>query len=127
MDSIKTIAPILITKTKSFWLGAVPAAFSLLEFIFFYFQGDQAGPVAGALALILGPLFGWTADDITRWVQGVAPIYTFVVMWQRSGIGGGIPRPYTISPEKEQRIVKVIEDGKSAFEAGLQVGRAVKK
>lgn len=126
MESIKTIVPIFIGKTKSFWLGGVPAALSLLEFAIYQMQGDQAGPVAAALALILGPLFGWTADDITRWVQGIAPLYTFIVMWQRSGTAG-IPRPYTLNPAKEGQIIEVVEDGKSAFEAGKKIGEAIKR
>lgn len=114
MDSIKTIAPILIARTRSFWLGIVPATLTLIDVIARTVSDGSAEPIAGALAAILGPIFGATAEGIHGFMLAVAPLCALVVAHQRSGLA----RPYTTSPSKERDLVRAIEDGKSAFEAG---------
>ncbi|MGW7506104.1 hypothetical protein ACWGIR_32350, partial [Streptomyces albidoflavus] len=39
----------------------------------------------------------------------------------------GMTRPYTIDPAKERQIIEVVQDGKSAFEAGKAFGAAIKQ
>ena len=48
MNSIKTIAPILITKTRSFWLGILPASLTLVDVIAGSVSNGSSEPIAGA-------------------------------------------------------------------------------
>lgn len=114
MDGIKTIAPILITKTRSFWFGIVPAGLTLVDVIARAASDGTAEPIAGAIAAFLGPLFGITAESIHSFMLAVAPLCALIIAQQRAGLA----RPYTTSPSKERDLVRTIEDGKSAFEAG---------
>ncbi|WP_411839389.1 hypothetical protein [Paracoccus sp. ME4] len=118
MDSIKTIAPIFIGRTRSFWLGIVPAILTLIDVIAGSVSDGTAEPIATGLAAILGPLTGATAEGIHGFMLAVAPICALIVAHQR----GGLARPYTTSPAKERELVRTIEDGKSAFEAGNAFG-----
>lgn len=118
---IKTIAPILITKTRSFWLGIVPAALTLVDVLVGSVSDGTSEPIAGAIAALTGPLTGWTADQVHAFMLAVAPVFALVVAHQR----GGLSRPYTANPAKEKAIVQVVEDGKSAFEAGKAIGAAL--
>lgn len=119
MDDIKTITPIAFWKTRSFWLGWFPAALTLLDSALQLIDTPAAVPVANALAMILSA-FGadMTGDDIAVFMKTIAPVYALIVAQQR----GGLTRPYTASPSKEREIIRVIEDGKSAFEAGNVLG-----
>lgn len=119
---IKTIAPILITKTRSFWLGIVPAALTLIDVLVGSVSDGTSEPIAGAIAAIFGPLTGWTAAEVHAFMLAVAPVFALVVAHQR----GGLSRPYTANPAKEAAIVQAVQDGKSAFEAGKAIGKALK-
>ncbi|OJH46182.1 hypothetical protein [Paracoccus sp. SM22M-07] len=118
MNSIKTIAPILITKTRSFWLGIVPAVLTLIDIIVGAVSDGTAEPIAASIAAIFGPVFGVTAAEVHAFMLAVAPLCALIVAHQRSGLA----RPYTTSPSKERDLVRTIEDGKSAFEAGKAFG-----
>ena len=84
-------------------------------------------PVASALSSVLGALFGWTPEQIHSFMMTMAPVYALIVAQQRAGLGGGIPRPYTLNPAKEGQIAQVVENGKSAFDAGVKIGEALKR
>jgi len=118
MNSIKTIAPILITKTRSFWLGIVPAVLTLIDIIAGAVSDGTAEPIAASIAAIFGPVFGVTAAEVHAFMLAVAPLCALIVAHQRSGLA----RPYTTSPSKERDLVRSIEDGKSAVEAGKAFG-----
>lgn len=119
---VKTIVPIFIAKTRSFWLGIVPAALTLIDVMFQVFTTEGNEPVAAAIAAILGPVTSWTPDQIASFMKGMAPLYAFIIAQQR----GGLSRPYTIDLTKEMRVIEAVEDGKSAFEAGKRIGEAIK-
>ena len=121
-ESIKTVAPIFIGKTRSFWLGILPASLTLIDIVAGSVTDGTAEPIAGALAVILGPFTGLSAEDVHRFMVTVAPLCALIVAQQRSGLG----RPYTTSPAKERAIIRVIEDGKSEFEAGRAFGDRLK-
>ena len=123
MNSIKTIAPILITRTRSFWLGILPAGLTLVDIIASAVSDGTAEPIAGAIAAIFGPVFGITATEVHTFMLAVAPLCALIVAHQRSGLA----RPYTTSPSKERDLVKTIEDGKSAFEAGKAFGERLRQ
>lgn len=127
MDSIKTIKPILITKTRSFWFGIVPTGLTALDLAFTHLAGDANVPVANALAGAL-QLVGldWTGEQIAGFMQTLLPLYLLIFAQQRGTFSGATPRPYTASPSKEREIIRVIEDGKSAFEAGKAFGERLK-
>ncbi|MEO1950024.1 hypothetical protein [Thioclava sp.] len=118
MESIKTITPILITKTRSFWFGIMPAGLTLVDIIAGAASDGTAEPIAGAIAAIVGPVFGTTAAEVHAFMLAIAPLCALIVAHQRSGLA----RPYTTSPSKERDLVRTIEDGKSAFEAGKAFG-----
>lgn len=63
-----------------------------------------------------------TGDDIALFMKTIAPVYALIVAHQRSGL----TRPYTASLSKEQEIVRVIEDGNTAFEVGKAFGDRLK-
>lgn len=127
MDQIRTIAPILITRTRSFWLAILPSALTTLDLAFTHLTGDGALPVATALATVV-QLAGldWTGEQIAAFMQTLYPLYLVVFMQQRGSFSGAIPRPYTASPAKERALVQTIEDGKSAFEAGRAFAERLK-
>ena len=114
MNSIKTIAPILITRTRSFWLGIVSAGLTLVDII----AGAVSDGTAEPIAAIFGPVFGITAAEVHAFMRAVALLCALIVAHQRSGL----TRLYTTSPSKERDLVRTIEDGKSAFEAGKAFG-----
>lgn len=122
MQEVKTITPILITKTRSFWLGIVPAILTLLDVIARTASDGSSEPIAGAIAAILEPFARITADQVHSFMLAVAPICALIVAHQRSGVS----RPYTTSIEKERAVVQTIKDGKSAFEAGKAYGKRLK-
>ncbi|MFN4129374.1 MAG: hypothetical protein ACK4GC_06120 [Paracoccaceae bacterium] len=122
MTDIKTIAPILITRTRSFWLGIVPAGLTLVDVIARSASDGTIEPIAGAVAALIGPFTGLTAADVHSFMLAIAPICALVVAQQRDGIA----RPYTVSPSKERALVRTIEDGKSAFEAGKAFAERLK-
>ena len=89
---VKTIVPIFIAKTRSFWLGIVPAALTLIDVMFQVFTAEGNEPVAAAIAAILAPITGWTPDQIASFMKGMAPLYVFIIAQQRGSddliIGG---------------------------------------
>jgi len=123
MESIKTIVPIFIGKTRSFWLGILPALLTLIDVIMRAFTEGGNEPVASALSSVLGAAFGWTPEQIHSFMVAMAPVYALIVAQQRAGLA----RPYTFDPKKEGQIIEVVEDGKSAFEAGKKIGEALKR
>lgn len=128
MDTIKTIAPIFFAKTRSFWFGLVPTTLTGLDMAFTILTGDNAIPVANSVAGVAN-LFGltWTGEQIATVMQTLLPLYMLIFAQQRGTFSGAQPRPYTTSPEKERQIVRVIEDGKSAFEAGKAFAERLKR
>ena len=128
MDSIKTIAPIVFAKTRSFWFGIVPTSLTALDLAFTHLTGEGSVPVANALASAL-QLVGldWTGDQIAGVMQTLLPLYLVIFAQQRGTFNGAIPRPYTTSPAKERELMRTIEDGKSAFEAGKAFGERLRK
>ncbi|MEG4645205.1 hypothetical protein VB636_20970 [Paracoccus sp. APAP_BH8] len=121
MDFTKTIAPIFIGKTRSFWLGIFPAVLTLIDVIVRAFTEAGQEPVAAAISAVLGQIFGWTPDQIHSAMVALAPIYALIVAQQRAGLA----RPYTIHPSKEAEVVQAIEDGRAAFDAGKLIGEAI--
>ena len=119
---IKTIVPIFIGKTRSFWLGIFPALLTGVDIAFEVFTTGGNEPVAGAISAILNPMTGWTADEISGFMRTLAPLYALIVAQQRAGV----TRPYTLDPSKEKTIAKVVEDGCSAFDAGKKIGAALR-
>ena len=49
MTQIEKIAPVFIAKTKSFWLGIVPAALTLVDVLAGAATDGSAEPIAGAV------------------------------------------------------------------------------
>lgn len=120
---MKTIAPIFIARTRSFWLGIVPAALTLVDVLAGAATDGTVEPIAGALAAILGPFTGLTAEQIRAFMLAVAPLCALIVAHQR----GGLARPYTSSPAKEKAVVEAIQDGAAIFEAGKALGKQLKR
>lgn len=123
MEPIKAIAPVFIAKTRSFWLGIFPSILTLIDTVVRLFTETGNEPVAEAIAALLHPLTGWSADQIRTTMLAIAPIWALIVAQQRSGLA----RPYTIDPAKERTVVEIVQDGKSAFEEGKRVGEALRK
>lgn len=123
MDFTKTIAPIFIGKTRSFWLGIVPAGLTLIDVIVRAFTEAGQEPVAAAISAVLGQVFGWTPDQIHNAMVALAPLYALIIAQQRAGLA----RPYTIDLSKEAYVVQAVEDGGSAFDAGVKIGEAIKR
>lgn len=71
MNSIKTIAPILITRTRSFWLGILLAGLTLVDIIASAVSDGTAEPIAA----IVGPVFGITATEVHAFMLAVAPLW----------------------------------------------------
>ena len=44
-----------------------------------------------------------TGEQIVGFMRAVSPVFAFIVFWQRSGFGGGIPRPFTLNPSEEKQ------------------------
>lgn len=127
MDSIKTIAPIFFAKTRSFWLGIVPTSLTALDLAFSTLTGENAIPVANAIASAVNLVgIDWTGEQIAAVMQTLLPLYLLIFAQQRGTFSGAVPRPYTANPEKERQIIQVIEHGKSAFEAGKAFGERLK-
>lgn len=118
MDNIKVVAPIFIAKTRSFWLGILPSALTLIDVVAGSVSSGSSEPIASGIAAITKPLLGITADQVHAFMLAVAPVCALIVAHQR----GGVTRPYTISPSKERQVLEAIQDGKRAFEAGKTFG-----
>lgn len=88
MNSIKTLAPILITSTRSFWLCIVPAGLTLIDII----AGAVSDCTAEPIAAIFGPVFGVTAAEAHAFMLAVAPLCALIVAHQQSGLAAPIPR-----------------------------------
>ena len=127
MDSIKTIVPIFILKTRSFWLGIVPTVLTTMDMAFMYLTGEGSEPAANAVAAA-AQLIGvdWTGEQIATFMRALYPLYLLIFAQQRGTFSGATPRPYTIDPAKERAIVQMVEDGKAAFEAGKMIGEGLK-
>lgn len=120
---VKTIAPIFIAKTRSFWFGIVPAVLTMIDVILRAFTEGGQEPVAAAISTVLGQIFGWTPDQIHNAMVALAPLYALIIAQQRAGLA----RPYTMDLSKEAYVVQAVEDGKSAFDAGVKIGEAIKR
>lgn len=116
MDGIKTIAPIFILKTRSFWLGIFPLLLTIADSLFA--ESATGGPFTNLLAAALGK----DPETVRGWMLLVSPVWGLIIAQQRAGL----TRPYTASPKAEQAI-EMVEDGKAAFEAGKVIGQALKK
>lgn len=128
MDSIKTIVPIFIGKTRSFWLGIVPTALTTADLVFAHLTGEGSEPVANAIAAAVQQLgLDWTGEQIAAFMRTLYPVYLLIFAQQRGTFSGAVPRPYTIDPAREKQIARVVEDGKSAFDAGRKIGEALRK
>ncbi|MFC3169199.1 hypothetical protein [Paracoccus fontiphilus] len=119
---IKTIAPIFILKTRSFWLGILPL---LLTGIDSLLSGVAAGGDGGPLVHLVAQILGYDPAAIRSFLLAITPVWGLILAQQRGGFAGGIPRPYTMNPAKERQIIEAIENGKTAFEAGKKIGKAV--
>ncbi|MFT4015035.1 MAG: hypothetical protein QM682_16930 [Paracoccus sp. (in: a-proteobacteria)] len=120
MEPIKTIAPIFIGKTRSFWLGILPLLLTLANSVL---ASVSAGGDGGPVAALIARLFGWEPEIVKGWLLLIAPVWGLIIAQQRAGL----TRPYTIDPTKKRQIAEVVEDGKSAFEAGKMIGAALRK
>jgi len=111
ITNAKTIAPILITKTRSFWLGIVPASLTLVDVIAGSVSNGTSEPIAGAIAALTGPVFGISADGVHRFMLAIAPLCALIVAHQRRGIS----RPYTASPSNERAEIRTSENGRGTL------------
>ena len=103
---IKTIAPIFILKTRSFWLGIFPLLLTVLDT---FFTSLSAGGDGGLLVQMLAQLLGYDPSEIRGFLLAVTPLWGLIIAQQRGGFGGAIPRPYTMEPEKEKQIMEAGE------------------
>ena len=124
----RTIIPVFFAKTRSFWLGIVPGALTAVDVAFQVLGSADGGPVADALAMVLSA-FGAdvTGEAIATTMQRLAPLYLLIFAQQRGTFSGKLPRPYTADPKVERAVVEAVENGKSAFEAGKRLGKALKR
>lgn len=128
MDSIKTIVPIWVAKTRSFWLGIVPTALTTIDLAFKHLTGEGSEPVANAVAAVAQQVgLEWTGEQIATFMRTLYPLYLIVFAQQRGTFNGAIPRPYTLNPKKEGQILEVVENGKAAFKAGKKIGEAIRR
>jgi len=106
MAEIKSIAPIFIARTRSFWLGIVPAALTLFDVLMQSLTADGSEPIAASLAAFLS-LFGltWTGEEISGFMRGLAPLYALIVAQQRAGLA----RPYVMTRKAERTTEFVID------------------
>lgn len=123
MEHFKTVAPILITKTRSFWLGIVPASLTLFDMVMNAYLLPGNEPVAAFISAVLGAITDWTPEQIHDTMLALSPIYALLIAQQRAGLS----RPYTIDPLKERAVTEAVENGKTAFEIGKRVGEALKR
>lgn len=119
----KTIAPIFLLKTRSFWLGIFPILLTAGDMLFSTATAGDGGPLVAMIAQITG----YATADVQATVLKLTPLWTLIFAQQRGTFSGAIPRPYTLDPKKEKVIVDAVENGKSAFEAGKAIGAALKK
>lgn len=122
METVKTIAPIFILKTRSFWLGIFPLLLTALDILFSGVTSGTGGPIVDIIALV----FGYSAADVQALLLKLAPVWGLIIAQQRGGWTSGIPRPYTLDPKKEEEVITAVENGKTAFEAGKQLGESLK-
>ena len=124
---VTTIKPVFFLFTASFWLGLAPGIAAALEFVFTYFAGPDGGPVAASLATVLS-VFGAdvTGEQISELIQKLSPLYLFLFAWQRGTFSGKLPRPYTADKGKADTVIRAVENGKTAFETGKEIGKLAK-
>lgn len=118
----RPVTPIAIWKTKSFWFGWVPAALTLLDTTFQLIDTPAAVPVANSVSMVLSPFVDVSGEDITLFMKGLAPLYAFVIGYQRRGVN----QPYTMNPAKESQVVAVVKEGTQAFQQGQAMGKVLK-
>lgn len=102
---MKEIKPIFIAETRSFWFGIVPAALTLIDVIAGAASDGTAEPIAGAVATVVGPFTGITADEVHAFMLAVAPVCALIVAHQRKGVS----RHYAATPAKERDPIEVIK------------------
>ncbi|MFC3170246.1 hypothetical protein [Paracoccus fontiphilus] len=120
---IKTIIPIFILKTRSFWLGILPL---LLTGIDTLLSGVAAGGDGGPFVHMVAQILGYDPAAIRGFLLAITPVWGLILAQQRGGFGGGIPRHYTLDPKKERQIIEAVENGKTVFEAGQKAGQVFK-
>lgn len=124
---VTTIKPVFLLFTASFWLGIFPTILSFLDFLFALSQSETGGPVATAIASILSA-FGMdiTGEGIGAFMQKMYPLYFALFMWQRGDLSGMLGRPYTLDKTKADTVIRAVENGKTAFEVGKEMGAKLK-
>lgn len=120
MEPIKTIAPIFIGKTRSFWLGILPLLLTLANSVL---ASVSAGGDGGPVAALIARLFGWEPEIVKGWLLLIAPVWGLIIAQQRAGL----TRPYTLDPAKERSVVEIVAAGKSAFDEGKKAGEALRR
>lgn len=128
MEAVKTIAPIVFWKTKSFWAGIMPTALTTVDLVFNRLGGEGSEPIANALAAVLNIVgLDWTGEQIASFMRTLYPLYLLIFAQQRGTFSGKIPRPYTADATKEATVEMAIQNGKSAFEMGKTIGKSLRK
>lgn len=96
---VKTLLPVFILKTRSFWLGIFPALLTIFEALMAESTSSgTAGPIAESLAFLFSGIgLSWTAAAIHGFMVKFGAVYTLIVAQQRSGI----TRPYAATPGRE--------------------------
>ena len=122
-DTVKTITPIAFWKTRSFWFGWFPALLTIVNVAVGELMTGQVGPVSEAIFFVVGHFLPVTARDISDFMVKIAPLYALIVAQQRAGLS----RPYAIDASKENSVLEMVENGKTAFDAGKAIGQALRK
>ena len=105
----------------------MPTALTTVDLAFTHLTGEGSEPVANAVAAIAQQVGqDWTGEQIATFMRTLYPLYLIVFAQQRGTFSGAIPRPYTLNPAKEGQIAQVVEDGKSAYDAGVKIGGQLK-
>lgn len=106
---VKSLPPVFFARTRSFWLGILPLALTLLDSLFAVGSSGAGGPVADLIAAV----FGWEPETVRGWLLLISPVWGMIIAQQRSGI----TQPYAMTPAGEQQpqaiLVKEVEPVKA--------------
>ncbi|RRH70040.1 hypothetical protein [Falsigemmobacter faecalis] len=87
--------PIFIGRTRSFWLGILPALLIVLDVVTWLaaavFSDPQLVPPVATLA---GWMLGLDVVVIEEWMLRMSPLFALIIAQQRAGSA----RPYTLDP-----------------------------
>lgn len=97
---IKTIAPIFILKTRSFWLGIFPLLLTVLDT---FFTSLSASGDGGLLVQTLAQLLSYDPSEIRGVLLAVTPLWGLIIAQQRGGFGGRSPCPTRWSLKRRSR------------------------